>query len=213
MQNRRSFLGALGAIGLYPIGARAFGTKGQDFSAIPKPPEKPQLQKFGKPPEKSVSNAKCFEAIIGDFMMNENEHVYRREIWESMFSGMPYHGPFVVYSDGYDPYLRLDHIAGRIVSYSFPDGKVKVRMEVMETPHGKIFRELAQQVPLFITPVGNCSSLPFHSADQNGVIPDDYRLKYFNLTNSSAFDCATPLHPVEERVLYAADENRRITLR
>lgn len=200
--------------GYTPIGVRAFGPTTKT-SEIPKPLEKPQPKKIGKLPEKFVSNAKFYECIVGDCFLNVNGHVYRKEIWESMFRGMPYHGPYVAYSDTYDPYLRLDHVVGHIVSYSFLDGgKVKVKMEVMETPQAKIFRELVSQVPQFVTPVGECSSLPFHQTGRDGVIPDDYKLKFFNVTNDSAFLCATPLRPVEERVLYAeADQNRTTPIR
>jgi hypothetical protein len=79
--DRRDFLGALGAIGLYPIGARAFGTNRQQISEPPKPLPAPP-KKIEKP-VRPVRVSRLWQCIVGDFQMTRNGHLYSRRVWEN----------------------------------------------------------------------------------------------------------------------------------
>ena len=156
-----------------------------------------------------------FECIVGDFRPNLNGHQYSQKIWESMFVGIKTkRGPFVTWSDQYEPALRLDKIVGLITEFRYvfvpTDDEdrlstigIKVKMKVMDTPQGRAFRELQARtarmnrqmnifvggLPQYLTPVGQCSFV-------EDIIPDDYVLKYFAISNNSAFESARPLHPI-----------------
>jgi len=128
--NRRSFLAALG---LTPVTALAFAPTPQQQTHKEIPKILPQ--KIENPAVNNY-NSQLYECIVGDFQMNLNGHLYSKEIWESMFLGLPQR---VVYSDIYEPALRLDHIVGHIVSYSFLDGTVSVTIRMIDTPRRIIF--------------------------------------------------------------------------
>ena len=100
--------------------------------------------------------------------------------------------------------LPLDKIAGVVTNCCIREDKVHVEMNTVDTPSGNLLQGLLAEgnAPLFLTPCGVASHI---GAD--GIVPDDYAFKHFNATTDSAFECATPLVPSEERTLYAKTAN------
>jgi hypothetical protein len=194
MTSRRQFFEILAAAGLSAKAASAIGIP---KNQVKRPEIAPKL--FQKP--HILAPVWDFECVIGDCLGNANGHRYTEEVWHKMFAGFPDHGPYVTLEDGFEPALRLDLIAGRITEWRLMHHSsiVLVKMHVMKTPEGQIVQQLAQEAPLFITPVGA-------GTIQDGTInADDYQFSRFRISNNSAFDVATPLRPVinQEKVLIA----------
>lgn len=206
--NRRVFLGALVGI---PTGALAFGqTQQPPKSKLMDVPKQPELPPFTNVTQTPVRE---FECTVGDFFPNANGHTYRREIWEQMFLQNP--NPYVVMvKEGSGEDLRLDTVAGRIVDWGFrlvvdrDDNRITktavwVQMQATESSRGRELVERHQAAANlrrqgimcglneFLTPVGTCCFTSKETPD--GIVPDDYRLKYFAISNNNAFECATPL--------------------
>jgi hypothetical protein len=199
--DRRDFLGALGAIGLYPIGARAFGTNRQQISEPSKP--LPATPKKIEKPVRPVRVSRLWQCVVGDFQMTRNGHLYSRRVWENRIipaiSGLK----FVALGMTETSSLPLDKIAGVVTNCWIREDKVHVEMKTTDTPSGNILQGLlAEGAVTYLTPCGVASHI---GAD--GIVPDDYAFNHFNATTDSAFECATPLVPSEERTLYAKTAN------
>jgi hypothetical protein len=180
--DRRTFISA---IGLYPIGVRAFGPKTQK-----QPQEPAQSGAMAVSPVERIG--KDYECIVGDLLVNQNGHRYPKELWneiitESKKAAALWSGMYVAWDDPEDraSELNLMSVAGYVTECSFQGDLVRLRIRIADTPKGKLFMNLP--VPLFVTPTGR-------GVIENGVLKD-YTLTKFNINNSSAFESATPLVP------------------
>jgi hypothetical protein len=190
--NRRSFLSC---IPLYPIGVRAFGPKTQESAQQPA-----QSGAIAYTPVQRIG--RLYECVVGDLNVNANGHRYSKETWGSMFvSRGSFEYPPITLGGHEGPGVDLAAIAAMPVYYRFTeDDKIVVRIRIMETPKGQMF--LSMLVPFFLTPDG--------LGHLRGEEVQDYNITQFRLSNSSAFDCATPLVPYADS---KTDKDRTTTVR